>query len=212
MLPTAIPVLCFTILAAIFTAHYLDYIGRIGKGHALWFHNKHVDVTIPRDQLLRTAVMRTAWVASRPIQAINLPAMATELAMSGIMRTFPDSYRPSSFGDEPDDLFVWRGIIFPVYCIPFWWFAGCGLDAALKRRQLPWPVLLLGTLLCVFFIVIAIGLSFTTPYDKSESNTFVWWGFAVWIPLLATFPFAWLRKRSSKQKDSAMPESPAVEA
>jgi hypothetical protein len=80
VLPIAIPVLCFTILSAIFTANYLDYRGRVGKNQALWFHNKEVDVTVPHEELLRMSVMRTAWIASRPIQAINLPAMATELA------------------------------------------------------------------------------------------------------------------------------------
>ena len=213
LLPIAIPVLCFTVLSAIFTANYLELNGRVKKGQALWIHNKQVNVTIPRDAFLHMSIMRTAWIASRPIQSINFPAMATELAVSGIMRTFPDSYRPKSFGSLPDDLFVWRGIIFPAYCIPFWWFAGYGVDAALKRRQLRWPILLLGTVLCAFFIFIAIGLSFTVPYDKSESNAFVWWGFAVWIPLQATFPFAWLRKkRSPKQPDPALPEAPATQA
>jgi hypothetical protein len=120
--------------------------------------------------------------------------MMTEVVVSMAAGSWPESWRPKSFGPTAQDLFVWRGLTFPLYCIPFWWFAGIGVDAAMSRRRPHWSILLIGTLLVALFLLIAIAVTFGVDADDHKDMAFVFFGFAIWIPLLSAFPIAWIRR------------------
>jgi len=159
----------------------------------------------PGPMLLLASAGRATTFASRSVQALNLPGVATELVVSMAAGTWPDSWRPSVLGPTPDGLFVWRGLTLPIYCLPFWWFAGLGLDALFSRYRLHWSVLLLGTLLCGFFLFLVTGLAIAWDKRDDRDMAFVFCGFAIWVPLLAAFPSTWIRRlrrqRASKRED-----------
>ena len=82
--------------------------------------------------------------------------------------------------------------------------AGFGLDALLKRRPLRWPVLVLGSVLWVVFVVMAIAFTNTRerPFDAPGVNLPITVGGYLWALLFAAFPTAWLLQRRS----SALPK------
>jgi hypothetical protein len=126
---------------------------------------------------------------SHAIQNINLPALTVDLLIDRFSSSWPDSWTPFGLYFE-----TWRAIIYPIYCLPFWWFAGLGIDAVRGRRHLRWSVLLLGTLLCGFFLFIACGLIFGLPAEDHRDMGWVFYRFGLWVTLLATFPTAWVRR------------------
>lgn len=134
---------------------------------------------VPRDRFLTDALMWGTWPTAHTIAAIDIPG---SLAM-----TLP---RPQSL-----PLDTWRAVLFPVSSLPFWWFAGLGCEAALRRRRLHWSVLLLGTILMVCFLAMALGLRFgLSPSERAESDlTWVICGMSLWVALFAAFPTAWIR-------------------
>jgi len=126
---------------------------------------------------------------SHAIQNINLPALAVDLLIDRFSSSWPDSRTPFGLYFE-----TWRAIIYPIYCLPFWWIAGLGIDAVRGRRHLRWPVLLLATLLCGFFLFIACGLIFGLSAEDHRGMGWVFYGFGLWVALVATFPAAWVRQ------------------
>jgi hypothetical protein len=125
---------------------------------------------------------RSPWMT-----AINLPGMVGEI-LTSLPTSWPESWHPAKMDLEP-----WRVVIYVFYCLPFWWFAGLGIDAALGRRRLHWIVLLLGTLSFVGLVVLLCGLATVTPADPGEGN---WplWGLGLWALLFAAMPMAWVRQ------------------
>ena len=208
LLPVLTLAVAFAVLSALTTIRYVGFRRTSAHGRAVLIHNHVVNLRITPDQFFVVSLVAVATRASRPTQAINFPAMLTEAAVSGIMRTWPDSWRPHAFGPLPAGLFAWRGLIFPLYSLPFWWFAGFGLDAAFTRRHLRWPVLLAGTILFVLFAIVATGMALTTEHRDRDDMAFVFCGLALWTALWATFPFAWLRtfleRRRSKRTQASL--------
>jgi len=206
LLSIAIPLLCLALLGSLTTLGYYNLREASVNGSGVRLHSHEYDITIPRNRFFSHSLYTSAHLVSRPIQSLNFPGMVGEILVSLAARSWPDSYRPASLGPLPDDLFIWRAIIFPFYCLPFWTFAGLGLDGLLGSRKLRWPILLIGTLLCAFFLFIAIGLACASGNSRDEDSAFIWWGFALWIPLIGTFPATWIRiainRRRSKRKSS----------
>jgi hypothetical protein len=106
---------------------------------------------------------------------------------------------------------LWRAIILPVCCLPFWWFAGIGLDALTTRRRRSWWVLLLGSTLWVFIGVIATGLWFGNSKSDRDGLGFVGFALGLWSVLLAAFPITWvgqwLTRRRIRTSRQARPSS-----
>jgi len=204
LLPFVALALCVAVLAAFTTLSYLNLRRISAHGRAVLIHNHEVNVRIPPKQFFIASIVAAGTVATRPIQAINMPAMVTEALVSATARTWPDSWRPAAFGPTPVGLFAWRGLIFPIYCLPFWWFVGLGLDALLKQRYLRWPTLLIGTLLCGLLIVIVLGFTFTLSAEDHKDGTWIFCGFSLWILLFGTFPAAWLRQWLSSRRHARL--------
>lgn len=153
-------------------------------------------VTIPRKRFLRFAAAAATLRLVHVIQAIDLPAIAIELPFSRLSSTWPGTWTPAGMTVES-----WRAVIYPIYCLPFWWFVGVGLDGLLKRRHLRWPWLLIGTLLCGLFLFIALGLTFGLAANNHVGMAYVFWGFGLWIALLGIFPAAWLRQGLASRRN-----------
>jgi hypothetical protein len=135
-------------------------------------------MTVKREHFLSTAArlapMRTADVEN----ALNVPgAMIASIG------------RPAGFS-----IFSWRPLILPIGCLPFWWFAGLGIDTLKSHKRRHWSVLLLGSVLCLSFLCISLGLRFKlSPVDRIDLAWAVW-GFGLWSLLLSCFPYMWATK------------------
>lgn len=193
MLPILAFVLALSAIAAFATIHYEGLRQTSVHGRGVRFHSHGMDVTVPPNKFwlfsLSYAAGRNAWW----IQTANMPGIMIEMAMSGVMRTWPESWRPAIFGPGPVGLFGWRAVCFPFYGLPFWWFAGFGVDALLLRRRLRWPTLLFGTLLFCFFTIIAVGVTFGSDHDGA--TPYFMSGIILWYLLMLSFPLAWIRSR-----------------
>lgn len=89
---------------------------------------------------------------------------------------------------------TWRDITYPIFSLPFWWFAGTGWDALFYRRRIRWPFLLLGTLLSILFIVAYFGLRSVTDPSEREEIGFHLWAVMLWGLLYLPMPIAWFRQ------------------
>jgi hypothetical protein len=78
---------------------------------------------------------------------------------------------------------AWNALSFPFYCLPFWWFVGRGFDVLLSRERLSWPSLPLGTLLCVFFLFLMLGLRLGISAEERKGLSYPFWGFGLWVAL-----------------------------
>jgi hypothetical protein len=192
--------LAFAVLSALTTLRYVHFRQVSAHGRAVRIHSHTFDYRFTPDQFLAASVGTAAGLAGRTIVAANLPAMSVEAAISGIARSWPESWRPKTFGPTTEGLLLWRALISPIYCLPFWWFAGLGLDAAFIRRRLRWPVLLLGTILFALFAILGISLVFTIEHREVQDMGFVFYGFVLWSALWAAFPVAWLRAFFQRRK------------
>jgi hypothetical protein len=152
--------------------------------------------TVPHEHLFRFAAASATFRFAHFIEAINLPAFSIDLLISRFSSSWPSTWMPSGIPFES-----WRAIAYPFYCLPFWWFTGLGLDALLKRRHLHWPVLLLGTLLCSFFLFLFLGLRFGLSAEEREGMTYPFWGFGLWVVLLGIFPATWLRQKLASRRN-----------
>jgi hypothetical protein len=142
----------------------------------------------PRNQFLVRSVTAAAIRSGHTIEALDTPAFSIQLLFDRFSPSWPMEWTPIGL-----DFFAWRAVIFPIYCLPFWWFVGLGVDGLLKRRLLGWPVYLLGTFLCIGFIVLTIGLTFGVPREDHQGFEIYLCGFALWVILFGVFPAGWIR-------------------
>ncbi len=123
---------------------------------------------------------------------VDLPANFVELPVDRLLPAWPDTWYPAGF-----TVFTWRAVTFPFYALPFWWFVGLGLDTLFGRRRLVWPVLLLGSMLCILCAAGAIALTQEgeRPFDAPGVHLPIIVGAYLWAFLFAAFPTAWLVRR-----------------
>jgi hypothetical protein len=188
-------VLCYAVLASLTTINYMHMRSRAARGGEVFYvRNFQPAATLGRKQLLLASVIGAGDIANRPIQTINLPAITIAMLVDGVSGSWPDDWQPAAFGPAVNGVFAWRGLIFPLYCVPFWWFAGLGLDALFARRQLRWPVFLLGALFSGFFVFIWCGLRFGLDASDRVDNGWIYIGLGLWATLYLAFPVAWVRQ------------------
>jgi len=102
---------------------------------------------------LHYVLERVAAPRARIVTAVNVPGMAGEILVS-LPTSWPSSWHPESVSSDS-----WRALSLPFFCLPAWWFAGCGVDALLCHRRLHWASAAFGLILSLAFLVLAVGLS-----------------------------------------------------
>src|SRR6185312_3336167 len=92
---------------------------------------------------------------------------------------------------------MFRVITTPILCLPAWWFVGCGCEGILGPRKVRWPMLVSGVVLCVFFLVLALGFTFgESPQERTEMMVPIW-SFFFWAAAFAIPSIAWCFQRKS---------------
>lgn len=185
---------CLVVLPA--TLDYLAEQQNAIRAEQLSIDQDHPTTAPSRIQIIHNVLSLVDDSSADIINGIMLPANAIELPIDRALPSWPDTWHPPGFS-----VFSWRAITFPIYCLPFWWLAGYGVDALLKRRQPRWPSLLAGTFLCVLFALLAIGGCLApSPYSTPAVNIPVIIGGVLWTVLFATFPTTWLRKALASRR------------
>lgn len=151
-------------------------------------------LTLRHDQLLKQALRFGTWTQHDAIAAINLPAFAVDLLLSRAFSSWPASWAPAGI-----DSLTWRAISFPIFCLPFWWFEGLGIDGLLKQKKFHWGTLLLGTLLWGFFVFLLVGLRLSMSPEERADTAYPFLGFGLWVLLLSVFPVGWIMRFRSRR-------------
>jgi hypothetical protein len=154
-----------------------------------------IELFIPRDQLLPWVFQGVTMRSAHLVQGINLPGTFLELLVS-LPTSWPDTWHPAGL-----TIASWQATSLPFFCLPFWWFLGRGIDAALGRRHLHWVSLLAGTILCAAFVILFLGMRFgMAQWERDETVEWVLSGMTFWAIALAVFPFVWVRQWRARAK------------
>jgi len=125
VLPLLALALSATILAVPLTLAYIHLRQVSQHGGPVSFHTQDFQFTIPRDHFFSDSLSGAALLTSHFIQALNLPAFSIELLVDRCTSAWPMTWTPTGM-----DFMTWRALIFPVYCLPFWYLVGFGFDAS----------------------------------------------------------------------------------
>jgi hypothetical protein len=151
-------------------------------------HSGQFDVTLPRNQIVPLAIRMVTVSKAQIIMAINLPSVLIPL-ISG--------WHPPSMLLE-----TWQALVFPFFCLPFWWLVGRGLDGLLRGQRLHWSILLAGTLLFGLFVFDAFSL-YVIPVANRSNVVWVTKGFAGWTIAFAVLPIAWIAQSIRQRRNPA---------
>lgn len=145
------------------------------------------DLTLPRDQIVPLAIRMVTVSKAHTIMAINLPGIIVQALISLPMpRTF--SWHPAALL-----LDTWRALVFPFFCLPFWWLVGRGVDGLLSKDRLHWSLVLVGTVLFAICLVAVLAFHFGTSSALDRQDlAWVMPGFTGWTIAFAILPIAWI--------------------
>ena len=154
----------------------------------------NISADIPRQQFLSFAFSSATNNRAHAITAINIPGIIPEILFS-LLTSWPQSWHPDGW-----ILDTWRALVFPLSCLPAWWFAGLGVDSLLGWRRLHWGTLLSGSIFFLLFVTLFLGFRFGLSASERAEGDSGWllWGVGLWALLFATFPCAWLRQSRSR--------------
>jgi hypothetical protein len=185
LLPLLSIVLWVALIAVPATFIYFNLWHNPQSAAAVHLRFGEFDTVLPRWKFVifaATSPSKADW-----IEAMNLPGFAINLLVPRFSYSRPGRWAPR--GLMP---YQWNAISFPFYCLPFWWLVGTGFDSFLGRGRLSRTALILGTLLCAFFLFCLIGLRFGISAQEREGVVYPLWGFAFWVVLFAVFPARWI--------------------
>lgn len=155
-----------------------------------------VELKLPPDRLATFSLRWMPLRYSHAIIAANLPGLVADLLVS-LPTAQPGTWHPS--GVSLDN---WRCFTLPFYCLPAWWFVGCGLDGLLGRRRLRRAMLWVGSIFCLLFVVIMFGYYTSSPGDQADLRWLLP-GFWLWILLFGSVPLNWLQKENARASRTA---------
>ncbi|HTV82876.1 MAG TPA: hypothetical protein VME18_09525 [Acidobacteriaceae bacterium] len=158
-------------------------------------------IFVPRNRFLVWSLNGIAMREAPLIEAIDIPGTLGDILIS-LPTTWPDTWCPANLSFD-----AWRFLSWPLFCLPAWWFVGRGLDTLLGWRRPRWWTLLAGSLLSTGFLILLFGIRFVESAQERASDTWIWFGLALWTLLFATFPAAWLRRTFARKP--APGETPA---
>lgn len=189
---TLLPLLSLTlwfVLVPTQTAYVYARLTQLSHGAPeIYLRSGDFTISVPRSRFLAWSLNGIAAREAHFVEAMHLPGMLGEI-FSSLPTSWPDSWYPASW-----TLDAWRFVSWPLFCPPFWWFAGLGIDTLLAWRHPRWWTLLIGSLLCAGFLILLIGIrSVESPHERA-TDTWIWCGCCLWVLLFAAFPAAWLRR------------------
>jgi hypothetical protein len=178
------------------TIGYLRLLAMAHGASAVHLQAGQFSTSVPRDGFLWFSIRGIGIQRSDSISALNMPGLFGELLIS-LPTSWPASWHPAGW-----DIKSWRTLVMPFFCLPAWFFVGRGIDALLGWRRLHWGTLLAGTLLCVLFLVLFLGLRFGLSSDERCEVVFPLWGMFLWAFLFAVVPAAWIRQWRTRDTSS----------
>jgi hypothetical protein len=144
------------------------------------------DITLPRDQIVPWAI-REATVPKAPLmKTINLPGIIFDILIS-LPTSWPSTWHPQALLRD-----TWDALVYPFFCLPFWWLVGCGLDAIVSKERLHWSLLLIGALLAGTCVLLVLGYQSGIPVAERQDNPWLMRGLAGWTIAFAVLPIAWI--------------------
>jgi preprotein translocase subunit SecG len=162
--------------------------------------NASLSVEISRDELFQWTLQFTATRHAHLLSAASLPGAFIEPLLLFSTMHLPN-WHPKPFTAE-----AWRAITAPIACLPFWWLAGAGVEAAFGKRKLSRGLSISGIVLLFVFLGIYLVLQFGAAEDDVEQMRWIVAGSALWTALLTAFPLAWLRQRRGEVLEEAEAE------
>jgi hypothetical protein len=149
-------------------------------------HTDQLDMNLPRDQIVPWAIRAETMTRFQTIKEVNLPGMIFDILIS-LPTSWPSTWHPAALLPES-----WDALIYPFFCLPFWWLVGCGLDGIVSNERLHWSLLLVGTLLSGICLSLALGFRFgMSAADRVGMDWFIR-GFIGWTIAFAVLPIAWI--------------------
>lgn len=146
------------------------------------------------------------------ISFLNLPGIFPALLIDRFSKSWPEEWSPA--WSQVLGMWGWRSISWPLFCLPFWWLAGRGMDAFLAslgdtglrvvRWYEAWGMALFGTWILVVGTVLML---MTTPDDGFPEMRWLYLPGAMWFVFGLMPLLAWFRQRRAFQKPA---EAPAI--
>jgi hypothetical protein len=154
-----------------------------------------LEMTLSRDQIVPWAIRAETMTRSRTIKAINLPGAIFDILIS-LPTSWPSMWHPAALLAE-----TWDALVYPFFCLPFWWLVGCGLDGLVYKERFHWSLLLTGTLLSMFCLAVALGFHFgLSVEDPTDSGALVSAALS-WTMAFAVLPIAWIAQHIRQRRE-----------
>jgi hypothetical protein len=188
-LPILALLLSYVLIAVPATRAYFYFSRASQHGRDLLVPHHGSYIRIPHEHFLRTSVLGSAELTEPAIVPINFPGGFIDLAVQKKAGTWPHGWSPQGISVP-----AWKAIILPIFCLPFWWLAGLGIDSLFRPRQLRWWALLSGSVFWAFYLLAAVGLVFNVLVAKDHYPSALAYGVGLWFILLAAFPITWVQR------------------
>lgn len=194
-LPILALLLSYVIIAVPATMAYINLKSASRHGRDVIVRYHKLQVSVSHEHFLRTSVLGSAELTSNTIVAINFAGGFIDLAVQKKAGTWPHGWSPQGISVR-----AWKAIILPIYCLPFWWLAGLGIDLLFRQRQLRWWALLFGSLFWAFYLLAGAGLVFNVLVAKDRYPITLLYGVGLWFSLLAAFPITWIKRMLAQRR------------
>ena len=158
------------------------------------------DVTLPRDQIIPWSIRIATVSKANTMKAINIPGTVFDVLIS-LPTSWPSTWHPAALLLE-----TWDALIYPFYCLPFWWLVGCGLDCLLRKERMHWSLLLAGTVFFGLSLACALVRHFGFSAVERIGSGWAIRGLTGWTIAFATVPIAWITQ-SIRQRRNPPPEA-----
>jgi hypothetical protein len=163
-------------------------------------HTDQSDISLSRDQIVPLAIRIVTVSKARTIKKINMPGTFFDILIS-LPTSWPSTWHPAALLPE-----TWDALVYPFFCLPFWWLVGCGLDDLLRKERLHWSLLLVGTLLFGLCLTLALDLRFVMSAAERQYASWPPLGLTGWTIAFAILPIAWITQsiRQRRQRTAGL--------